>query len=226
MKASQTVFHILDLDRTLIDTSKLAHNLKTIIARHDEKLAKKITQELIKSARQHESFFIFDYIAEQIGHEKLHEYVSELNYIMPSSEILLPGAIERIAFAKSQAGWSVGILTYGARRDQMIKLKLAGLQLERHLITDIVKKGDLLASWKLPNGKFQLPIEFGGHAVDRLTLDDDKFVSFEGIPDDVLGQWVTHASVGGSTELQKLTSNITVVRDLEESIQYLKTKLL
>ena len=197
-----------------------------VIARHDESLAKRISEELIRNAKQQKSFFIFEYIAEQIGHDQLNVYVNELNYITPSSEILLPGAAERIAFAKSQPGWSVGILTYGAKRDQMIKLKLAGLQLERHLITDVTKKGELLASWKLPNGKYQLPIEFGGHTVDKLTLDDDKLISFEGIPDDVLGQWVTRASVGGSTELQKLTSNIKVVRSLEESIRYLKTKLL
>ncbi|MDB5163169.1 MAG: hypothetical protein JWO54_734 [Candidatus Saccharibacteria bacterium] len=226
MKANQTVFQILDLDRTLLDTFKLAHTLKDIIARHDPQLAQGITEQIIKTTEERTSFFLFEYIADRIGYEKLDTYISELNYIAPASELLLPGASERIAFAKSQPGWSVGILTYGAARDQKIKLKLAGLQMERYLITDTPKKGDILASWKLPNGKYKLPIEFGGHTVDVLTLDDDKLIAFNGLPDDVLGQWVTHATIGGMTEMQNLPDNVRSVSNLTESIRYLETKLL
>jgi len=226
MKANPTVFHILDLDRTLLDTSKLAHHLKEIIARHDVRLAEDISKQLTRHAQQQKSFFIFEYITQRVGHEKLDRFVNELNYVAPASELLLPGANERIAFAKSQPGWSVGILTYGSPRDQKIKLKLAGLQMERHLVTDEPKKGSTLASWKLPSGKYKLPIEFGGHTVDILTLDDDKLIAFDGLPDDVFGQWVTHASIGGAVEMQKLPPNIRAVSNLEASIEYLKTKLV
>ena len=225
MKSNPTVFHVLDLDRTLLDTAKLVHHLKEIIARRDVQLSQDITTQLIEHSQRQTSFFIFDYIAERIGHDKLNGYISELNYSVPSRELLLPGASERIAFAKSQPGWSVGILTYGSSRDQKIKLKLAGLQMERHLITDKPKKGSLLASWKLPNGKYKLPIEFGGHTVDILTLDDDKLIAFADLPENVFGQWVTHASIGGVVEMQKLPSNVRMVPDLEASIAYLKTKL-
>ena len=226
MKTNQTVFQILDLDRTLLDTLKLAHHLKEVIARHDEGLAHEITRQVNLHAESHTSFFIFDFIAEHSGHEKLDRYVSELNYIAPASELLLPGASERIAFGKSQPGWSVGILTYGAKRDQVIKLKLAGLQMERALITDTPEKGNILASWKRPDGKYQLPIEFGGHAVDVLTLDDDKLAAFNGLPDDVYGQWVTQASIGGATELTHLPENVHLVHTLDESINYLTIKLI
>jgi len=226
MKANPTVFHILDLDRTLLDTSKLAHHLKEIIARHDVRLAEDISKQLASHARQQKSFFIFEYIAQRVGHEKLDRLVNELNYIAPASELLLPGANERITFAKSQPGWSVGILTYGSPRDQKIKLKLAGLQMERHLVTDEPKKGSTLASWKLPSGKYKLPIEFGGHTVDILTLDDDKLIAFDGLPDDVFGQWVTHASIGGAVEMQKLPPHIRAVADLGEAIEHLKTKIV
>ncbi len=226
MKANPTVFQILDLDRTLLDSAKLGHYLKDVIARHDEKLAHAVNDEILKHLEARTSFYIFDYIAQQVGEEKLNSYVSELNYHAPASELLLPGATERIAFGKSQPGWSVGILTYGAKRDQMIKLKLAGLQMERHLITDTPIKGEILASWKLPDGKFQLPIEFGGHVVDKLTLDDDKIIAFSGLPDDVLGQWVTHAFIGGATELQHVPENVKMVTSLEASIEYLKKRLL
>jgi hypothetical protein len=226
MKANPTVFHILDLDRTLLDTSKLAHHLKEIIARRDPELARDISIQIAKHLQEGTSFFIFEYIAGQIHHDQFERYINELNYIAPASELLLPGATERIAFAKSRPGWSVGILTYGAPRDQKIKLKLTGLQLERHIITDTPKKGAVIASWKLPNGKYKLPIEFGGHTVDQLTFDDDKFIAFKDLPEDVLGQWITHASIGGTNDMKHLAPNVRPVANLEASIHYLKTKLI
>ncbi len=225
MKASNKVFQILDLDRTLLDTEKLAHNLKEIINRHEPELSKAIDKEIIRHAKDHTSFFIFEYIADHVGHEKLKDYTRELNYTAPSSELLLPGAMERIEFAKSQPNWSVGILTYGSKRDQMIKLRLVDLQLERHLITEQPEKGEMIATWLQPDGTFKLPLEFGGHIVDTLTLDDDKLLSFKDLPHNVHGQWITHAFLGGANELQKLPDNIKMVRNLEDSIEYLKTKL-
>lgn len=225
MKDNPTVFHILDLDRTLLDTSKLAQCLKEIIASHDIKLSQDIDTELTRHAQEQKSFFIFEYIAKRNGYDKLNNYIDELNYSTPSCELLLPGVAERIAFARSQPGWSMGILTYGSPSDQNIKLKLAGLQAERRLVIDVPHKGKLIASWKLPNGKYKLPVEFGGHTVDILTLDDDKLIAFKDLPEDVLGQWVTNASIGGSVEMQKLPANIRLVSNLEGSVAYLKTKL-
>ena len=201
MKPSQKVFHILDLDRTLLDTSKLARNLKKIIALHDTKLALAIDDQIKKHAKQQDSFFIFEFIAGQIGNDALNAYVDTLSEEVSPRELLLPGAIERLAFAKSQPGWGAGILTYGATRDQKIKLKLVGLQMERCIVTDTPKKGSIIASWKQPDGKYKLPIEFGGHLVDTLTFDDDKLLAFENVPGDVLCQWITKAAIGGTTEL-------------------------
>jgi len=226
MKTNPTVFHILDLDRTLLNTSKLAFTLKEVIAKHDVQLSRDVDTELAEHAQQKKSFFIFEYIAKKVGHDVLNSYIDELNYIAPARELLMPGAVERIAFAKSQPGWSMGILTYGSPRDQKIKLKLAGLQMERHLVTENPKKGSILASWKLPNGKYKLPIEFGGHTVDTVTLDDDKLIAFVNLPDDAYGQWVTHATIGGAIEMQKLPDNIRAVTSLDASIRYLKTKLI
>jgi len=62
MKTNPTVFHILDLDRTLLDTSKLVHHLKEIIAHHDVQLSKDIGTELTSYAQQQKSFLIFEFI--------------------------------------------------------------------------------------------------------------------------------------------------------------------
>lgn len=225
MKANKKVFHILDLDRTLLDTSKLAHQLKEIIAHDDDHLASDIHDEIVKHYNEGTSFFIFEYIAERVGELQFGKYMDELQQRNPTLELFLPGSLERIAYAKSQPGWGMGIMTYGSKRDQMIKLKLLNLQFEHLLITDSPYKGEMIASWKLPNGKFKLPIEFGGHVVDSITLDDDKHSAFNHLPDGVYGQWVAHASLGGTTELQSISENVRVVPDLYASVAYLKTKL-
>jgi hypothetical protein len=225
MKTNRTVFQILDLDRTLLDTSKLVQTLQRIIASEDPQLAKTITKQLQEHSAARTSFFIFDFIAKHVGQEKLTDYVNKLNYAAPASELLLPGANDRIAFAKSQPGWSGGILTYGLKRDQTIKLKLVGLQMERYIITSSQKKGELIASWKQANGMYKLPIEFGGHTVDMVTLDDDKLIAFGGLPNDAFGQWITTAAIGGTVEMQKLSSNVRPVVSLQASVDRLTTKL-
>ena len=225
MKVNRKVFQILDLDRTLLNTSTLAHQLKEMVAKNDSQLAKSINDEIMRHQKERTSFFIFEYIAQKIGEEKFHTFIEELHKAAPSMELLLPGAKERINYAKSQPGWGMGIMTYGSKRDQMIKLKLIGLQFEHLLITENPHKGKIISSWQLEDGTFKLPIDFGGHVVDVVTLDDDKLIAFEYLPQGAYGQWITDASLGGSTELMHFSENVRVVPSLEASISYLKTKL-
>lgn len=225
MKTNSKVFQILDLDRTLLNTSKLARHLKEIIAKDDTALAQDIHDEIARHFKDKTSFFIFNYIAKRVGDARFRDYIRQLHAIAPASELFLPGAAERIAFAKSRPGWGMGIMTYGSKRDQMIKLKLLGLQMEHLLITNRPNKGEMIAEWQQPDGTFKLPIEFGGHVVDIVTLDDDKHVAFEHFPKGAYGQWISRAALGGVTELHYVTDTVRVVPDLFASVAYLKTKL-
>lgn len=225
MKPSQKVFHILDLDRTLLDTSKLSQTLKELIAKQDRQLAQLIHDEALRHAQARTSFFIFEYIERKIGEAAFDTLIKDLHKAVPSKNLFMPGAIKRIAYAKSKPGWGMGIMTYGSRRDQMIKLKLLGLHHEHLLITDTPEKAAIIIKWKRPDGTFKLPIDFGGHTVDILTLDDDKYIAFEQLPEGVYGQWITNAALGGTTELPHLSENMRAVSSLTGSIQYLKTKL-
>jgi len=225
MKPSQKVFHILDLDRTLLDTSKLSHALKEIIAKDDKSLAQNIHDEALKHAHARTSFFIFEYIAKRVGEEKLKVYLSQLHNELPAKTVFLPGAVERITFAKSKPGWGMGIMTYGSRRDQMIKLKLMGLHHERLLITNTPNKSEIIRQWKQEDGRFKLPLEFGGHTVNTLTLTDDKHVAFENLPAGIHGQWVSRAALGGVNELKYVSSNIRVYSNLERATAHLRQLL-
>jgi hypothetical protein len=224
MTAKRSVFQILDLDRTLLDTAKLARMVQEIIAVDNPQLSDTIGEKLLLGTAQRASFFMFEYIGLQVGQPKLESYIAELANKVSNDDLLLPGARERIAFGKSQSGWDVGILTYGAIRDQTIKLQLVGLQDEKFIVTDTHQKGRLIASWKSPSGQYQLPHQFGGQAVDSITLDDDTLDSFVGLPSDASGQWITIASTDVSKAPQQLLSNVTPQDDLQASIDFLTTE--
>lgn len=226
MKTKPSVFHIIDLDRTLLDTSKLAERLRAIVAKNNADLALAIEREVEKYAQLTNSFFMFEYIAINAGHDALESYVEELNATTDVEDLLLPGAVNRMEFATSQPNWEMGILTYGSPHDQEIKLKLVGLDTKHRIITSTPKKGAIIASWKQPDGTYQLPDAFGGHTVDVLTFDDDKLVAFEDLPEDVLGQWITKSSMDSTFESDDLPGNVRAIADLESSIAYLKTKLI
>jgi hypothetical protein len=224
MTAKQTGFQILDLDRTLLDTAKLARMVQKIVAVDDPQLADIIGQKLSLGTAQRASFFMFEFIGQHAGQAKLESYLAELTNTVCADDLLLPGALERIAFGKRQPGWDVGILTYGAPRDQLKKLQLVGLQHEKIIVTDTHQKGRLIASWKLPSGKYQLPPQFGGNVVDYITLDDDTIDSFTGLPSDASGQWITIASTDVTAAPQQLLSTVTPQADLQASIAFLTTK--
>jgi hypothetical protein len=224
MTAKRSVFQILDLDRTLLDTAKLAHMVQEIVAVDNPQLSGIIGKKLTLGTAQRASFFMFEFVGQQVGQPKLELYLAELADKVSADNLLLPGARERIAFGKSQPGWDVGILTYGAPRDQLKKLQLVGLQDEKVIVTDTHQKGRFIASWKLPSGQYQLPPQFGGQVVDSVTLDDDTLDSFVGLPSDARGQWITIASTDVTTAPQQLLGNVTPQADLQASIAFLTTE--
>ena len=226
MKTKPSVFHIIDLDRTLFDTSKLITTMRGMIAIGHPEFALVMDEAIAKCSSNGNSFFIFDFIGDNIGQTALSEYVLQLAGTLGASDLLLPGANDRIAFAASQPEWGMGILTFGSPKDQEIKLKLAGLDKHSYIVTDTPEKGAIISSWRLPNGQYQLPKAFGGRVVDILTFDDDKRTAFDNLPEDVLGQWINKESALLERKASALPSNVHAIPDLRSSVEYLKSKLI
>jgi hypothetical protein len=222
---SKTVFHALDLDRTLFDTSKLVQTLFEALRLEDVQLS----EELLHVNQEHEgagtSFFIFEYLEEKLGDDGLKNLIKSIQDAASPQEFLLPGAQERIAFSTSRPGWGVGIITYGEKTSQTIKLKIGGLDHLPALITDSPQKGALISSWQQEDESYRLPRVFGGGLVDMVVLDDDKKEAFELFPKQALGQWVTNASVGNDRTVGTLPDNVTKVPNLTASIDYLNNTL-
>ncbi len=108
-----------------------------------------------------------------------------------------------------------GILTFGGEQWQTLKIKVAGLGRVPHMIVSHKAKGRLIASWQQLDDTFIIPAPLAGdHPVraKRVVLIDDKPLSFEGIPPEVVGICVGPRA--SEAEIAALPTNVKVVKDM------------
>ncbi len=111
-----------------------------------------------------------------------------------------------------------GILTFGGEQWQALKIKVAGLGHVPHMIVSNKAKGRLIAGWQQSDDTFIIPAPLAGdHSVraKRIVLIDDKPLSFEGIPPEVMGICVGPQTT--KAEIDALPTNIKVVKDMAEA---------
>ena len=189
-----SVFQAIDLDRTLFNTS---HFVELIMARVEEwepGLGKKLEARFEEAYKNETTFFALDFIRQRFGDEKYEGLIATIAAETNPDELLLPGARERLARADelSDVRPSFGIVTYtNNASDQLMKLRLVGLENVPLMITDTPHKAKVIESWQQADGTFRLPQEFGSSVVETITLEDDKLRAFVGLPDGVQGVWIT-----------------------------------
>lgn len=225
MLADKRIFHALDLDRTLFNTALLSEQLESIVAVRIPGFETELHDQMAAHIQRGDSFFIFEYFVSKHGLEALQACIEELRQKVSPEGFLMPGAKERLAFAASQPGWSVGILTYGSSITQSIKIALAGLQGYPHLITDTPRKSEVIATWQQLTGDFLLPEQFGGQTVDLIILDDDKLSAFEGLPENTLGNWLTADTEASAKIKDTLKHRVHASTDLSAVVALLQAKL-
>jgi len=185
-----TTFYLLDLDRTILDTEKASALLIDLVAKESPKLAASLRIQVDVYNQHGTPFAIRDVIAEQVGEETAARLEEVFIDESQRQYLLLEGAEDLFAYTDNAPERSFGILTYGSPKGQMMKLKATKLDTLPLMITQQKHKGELIMSWKVPDG-YQLPSEYGGQLVDQVVLVDDRIFSFEGLPNDVRGYWVT-----------------------------------
>lgn len=217
-----SVFQLIDLDRTLFDTSKFAKALTDEVNEIQPGLGTELDRRFEEAYAKEETFFLLRYLREAGGNEWFEALVERIITKYGADVFMMPGMVERLAFADTLGGW--GILTYGDAIDQEMKQRIIGLEKAPMCIVDTPDKSAVVASWKLPDGRFQLPEIFGGGIVDTITLEDDKRRAFMALPDGALGVWVTPQSL---TELgNEFDANLLRAGDLLGSTELLKAKFL
>ncbi len=218
------VFQLIDLDRTLFDTSQFIKFITDEVNNMSPGMGTALDEQFENAYKQGDTFFLLRYLREQYGDTWLEELVSRIVAEHGAGQFLLPGFADRLAFAGPMGGskprW--GILTYGDLADQIMKLRVAGLEEAPVLLTDTPDKGVLIASWQREDGTYQLPEAFGGHIVDTVTFEDDKLRAFRAMPQNALGVWLTTDENSQELISQEQLTNVLPARDLFASIEILK----
>ena len=222
-----STFQLIDFDRTLFNTTLLIEALLETIEHDDAKLSNELRKQSEQAYKEERTFLLLRYLREYKGDAWLEALVREVVNERGAEAFMLPGAKERLEAADqlstTRPGW--GILTYGDPVDQLMKLRLAGLDKHPFKIVTEADKGGLIASWRTEDGAFHLPEEFGGVIVDRLTFEDDKLSVFQGTPVELIGVWVTHREDARLRLAEAELPNVVIAKDLHESLEYLRQRL-
>lgn len=189
----KNTFFVLDFDRCLGNTDRFHEILEQVIA--DEEL---LTPEEMQTGRR---------LIEQVGksfdtisfiRKSLKERGSSMSWLdiqrrfierVKGEDVHQPFANELLAILDDKQ-IPYGIVTYGGESWQLAKLEAAGFLQIPHIVTNIKEKGELLSGWK-HGAHFIIPPaltkDFQPLAVEKIVFLDDKAVSFQDIPEGVMG---------------------------------------
>lgn len=221
---NKRVFQLIDLDRTLFDTSRFAKLITNEVNKIHPGLGTQLDTRFEEAYKNEETFFLLRYLRHEMGDEPFEQLVMDIVEREGKDSLLLPGAKERLRLADEYSldGPSWAILTFGDEIDQRMKLRIIGLQDAPLILSETPDKGFLIRQWQNEDGTFTLPLHREAEAVEMLTLEDDKLRAFNDIPANVYGIWVTPRADAKVILNDQKPERVTHVADLFESIDYLQ----
>lgn len=223
-----SVFQLIDLDRTLFDTSKFVKAITDEIDEVQPGLGTELDERFEAAYQKEETFFLLRYLRHEKGDLWFEALIERIVAKCGAEAFMLPGMRERLAFASevtdSVPAW--GLLTYGDKVDQLMKMRLIGLEDAPVYLTHTPNKSEVIRTWLTEEGTFTLPPVFGGGTVETITLEDDKERAFHDLPENCMGIWI--AAPGRNVEELDTQSleNVVPVQDLFESVEVLRKKFL
>lgn len=218
------VFQVIDLDRTIFNTSRFVELITNKIDELEPGLGSEIEARFEAAYAREETFFALEFIRQRFGEERYNKMVNEVTAPFGADYWCIPGAKQRLDRADELTSLrpSYGILTYSQNtEDQYRKLQLIGFSDAPVLVTDTPDKARVLESWRQPDGTFILPQEFGAQTVNALTLEDDKLRAYTDLPNNVLGLWLTQDAPATHKLTNPLYAHVVAVKDLNESLEEL-----
>lgn len=221
------VFFVLDFDRCLGRTEKLQALLEEAITNEgivDLGMIQYAHREVKKTGG---SFDTAAYVRQVLKDRQLDVNriwgKIEADFIASAQheDVLEPHAKELLDILYERQ-LPFGIVTFGGYDWQTAKLRASGLIDLSYIITSYKEKGRMIASWQQQDRSFLIPEELsgeGGLTVRRVVLIDDKPVSFDDIPGEVIGVCVSPTATGDRLAL--LPANVTVAEGIEKAIRLL-----
>lgn len=190
-------FYLVDLDRTTFHTVEGSRLLVEICRSFDPALADTIEQEVREHSYFGASYSARDAIRRYAGADVAASVEAQfIEQAQTGRSLRLPGAQALIDWIEAQPSVGWGILTYGVLENQHMKLRAIGLDKAQVIVTDEPHKGTLIASWwDADIAQFRLPSAYGGGSAEEIVLIDDRVGSFEGLPLQARGYWVTKEAV-------------------------------
>lgn len=221
------VFQLIDLDRTLFDTSKFTKAIADEVNSIQPGLGIELDMRFEAAYKKEETFFLLRYLRNEYGDAWFENLVNIVAEKHSAEAFLIDGARERIEFAETlspiKPAWA--LLTYGDEIDQLMKMRLIGLESVPVAFTPNPEKGEIMQAWKQVDGTFKLPDYLGGRTVDKLIFEDDKLRAFYDIPENVMGIWVSAPGKEGHAGGVELPEHIYASQNLYESIEIIKKHL-
>lgn len=229
MSSLVDVFYVLDFDRCIGDTDKFQLVLEQAVA-----TVTQISPESIRTARRNTdmsggSFDTARFVIEELIRTRSditwQEICDEIVTLTKDQDMLEPYAADFLRILRNR-GEYFGILTYGGKEWQRLKLATSGMGDVPFVITSVRNKGLTLTSWLQGDGTFIIPKEMTKDRLVRaksLIFIDDKAVSFSDIPRGVRGVlvvWPDRRQPGLSQE-HEVPLSVTTVEGMRGAIELL-----
>jgi len=220
MPTATKSFQLVDLDRVIFDTARFVAALTEVIRQTEPELSALLQEQFDSAYAKEETFFLLRYLRHTKGNDWFENLAHTIITEHGVEEFILPGARERLApAARGEGDMNIGIITYGDVIDQRLKLKMLGFEHVPTYFADTPDKAWLIRSWKQPDGRFQLPDEFGGGIAETIILEDDKLRAFDGLPEGAFGVWITQHPDAKQRLAEKELERVRIARSLKESIE-------
>lgn len=223
MKSEQKInrrFFVLDFDRTLCDTSYIFNELSRYLEEQHPDLSKGLNEERSRIEETGGSLDVMEALLSIDENMARRAIMGFIDSVDDSSKFLLPGADELLT-AIANTGDSWGIMTFGGRAWQVMKLKLLGFNVDEAIILESKGKGRQIGTWR-KDGIYQIPSDFGGGIAHEVILVDDKAVEFLGLPLDGARGYMVRDSREELLVSQRgdLPVNVRVIHNLIDIIKY------
>lgn len=225
------IFQLIDLDRTLFDTSLFVKAITDEINKTEPGVGTKLDELFEAAYTSDETFFLLRHLRQEHGDAAFEALVARVVEVLGADALILDGVTARLAevdeLSSYQPAW--GILTYGDDIDQRMKTRLIGMQDAPLLVAQTPDKSELIRSWQMPDGTFQLPQVFGGGVVDCVTLEDDKLRAFNGLPKGAFGFWITSNPQAGVMLAEGIHAGIPAtvraIKDVSHATEFIQKML-
>jgi len=215
-------YWVLDFDRTLFSIEKNIEQFCRIGESLGLLSKKSIVQEQQHAESQGASFDVYEFIVQTYGLDVWDQLSTAYVKSVDATCLLLPGATELLDYLAVRS-IQHGIVTFGSKHWQQLKLDAAGFENIPSIIVDTPDKASIVKTWLDENGTYTIPDELvddpkiGTLAVRSVVIVDDKSRAFSSLPPRTKGYWVQTGHDTGDKTLPFTTT----VQDLYQLIRSL-----